>query len=154
MHYSHEKYEFSLFTWGGFYNDEYKAIHKFEEGLFFFDSDEERTVYLNKLIKIENELKANHLVYKKQEGRHVRYITVVKVKFIYNKISYDIEHSFKNAYDDINAVYMFYKGSYSCDCNRIDLINEQHNTNFDSICGDTIEMKNFEIHHIKDYPKS
>jgi len=45
------KYEYYLYTWGGFYNDDNKKVHGFEpcEDGFYFDTKEERDFYLQTL---------------------------------------------------------------------------------------------------------
>lgn len=45
------KYEYALYTWGGFYNDHNVAIHGFkpEKSQIYFDTKENRTEYLNLL---------------------------------------------------------------------------------------------------------
>lgn len=61
-------YLYYLYTWGGFYNDQYKNIHKQNEGLRIFDSLEDRETYLDQLKQIEKDLNTRHLAYSVSEG--------------------------------------------------------------------------------------
>ena len=71
------KYEYLLITWGGFYNERFKSTHKLEEGYYYFDSLDERTKCISKLIDLESELNARHLMISLHEGFNVRVITTL-----------------------------------------------------------------------------
>lgn len=71
------KYEYLLHTWGGFYNEEFKEIHKEESGYHYFDTKEEREQYLNKLKNIEKELNARVLISVLSEGYNTRIMTTL-----------------------------------------------------------------------------
>jgi hypothetical protein len=43
------KYEYGFKSWGGFYDEEYKAKHGREAGLFYFDTEEEREQHIKEL---------------------------------------------------------------------------------------------------------
>lgn len=62
------KYRYSVYTWGGFYNEEYQKIHKQVEGLRVFDNLREKTRYIILLRKIEKELDAKYLMMVQDEG--------------------------------------------------------------------------------------
>ena len=47
------KFEYYLKIWGGFFNDNWKAIHKREEGEFWFDTRDERDQFVRELRVIE-----------------------------------------------------------------------------------------------------
>ena len=66
------KYEYLLHTWGGFYNEEHKKIHKQEEGYHYFDTKEDRESYIKSLRCIEDKLNARHLMADLDEGYHTR----------------------------------------------------------------------------------
>ncbi len=82
------KYEYHLFTWGGFYNEEHFKIHKQPRGDFWFDSVEERQLFINKLRKIEDELNARSLAITLSEGYCCRIKTVAHRVFDYNGKTY------------------------------------------------------------------
>ena len=65
---SNFKYIYHLVTWGGFYNEEYRKIHNEKAGDFFFDTEEERQVYIDKLKQIEEDLGAFRLMAFTTEG--------------------------------------------------------------------------------------
>lgn len=71
------KYEYLLYTWGGFYNDQHKAIHNKSCGAHYFDSKEDRDNYLAELKSIESQLNAKFLAYTEHEGYTVRVKTVM-----------------------------------------------------------------------------
>ncbi len=62
------KYQFHLHTWGGFYNKEHQKIHNEKSGDHWFDTAEERQVFIDKLKLIEEKLDARHLAMTKSEG--------------------------------------------------------------------------------------
>lgn len=66
------KYEYYLYTWGGFYNQQYKDIHQEEPKAKWFNTLEKRSEYINKLKKIEEELQAKHLCIITCEGYFTR----------------------------------------------------------------------------------
>ena len=71
------KYEYYVYTWGGFYNKEYSKIHKKESGGFWFDSEKERKVYIEELKSIEKDLSANYLMISLSEGYCCRIPTIL-----------------------------------------------------------------------------
>ena len=98
------KYEYVLYTWGGFYNPEYQEKHKEKEGCHFFDSKGEREEYLGSLIKIENELNARSLAFIKEEGYHLRHgVTAHRVTEFNGTKYYSCRH-FPPGYDYCSAV--------------------------------------------------
>lgn len=66
------KYEYLVYTWGGFYNEEHAIKHGLKSGNHFFDTAEERLKYINQLKEIEIDLNARHLVYTTTEGYNCR----------------------------------------------------------------------------------
>ena len=62
------KYEYHLFTWGGFYNEEYQKIHNKSSGNFWFDTSEERQKFIDELKEIEERLNARYLMTSLSEG--------------------------------------------------------------------------------------
>ena len=82
------KYEYLLFTWGGFYNKEHQDKHKEIGGCHYFDNFIERNNYLQKLKDIEFELNAKHLAFTVNEGFHVREHTILHRVILYNNINY------------------------------------------------------------------
>ena len=70
------KYEYHVFTWGGFYNDEHKAKHKREPGDYWFDTVEEREAYIKELESISKQLNAQVLMINRTEGFDCRTRTV------------------------------------------------------------------------------
>lgn len=71
------KYEYHLFTWGGFYNKQYFQIHKKPNGNFWFETAEERQIFIDELKAIEEKLDARHLVMTLSEGYCCRIRTVL-----------------------------------------------------------------------------
>ncbi len=100
------KYEYSLKTWGGFYNEYHKAIHKEEEGDHYFSTEVERDEYLKKLKKISGSEISKTLVSNKDEGYHVRDLpTAHRVIRIDGKEYYSSRSGFSSHTLD-NMVYM------------------------------------------------
>jgi len=62
------KYKYHVLTWGGFYNDEFKNIHKLEEGDFIFDTKEKRDKFINERKDIESKLNVRCLCFYETEG--------------------------------------------------------------------------------------
>jgi hypothetical protein len=150
MNFENEKYEFLLHTWGGFYNEEYKAKHGLEPGYFWFDTKEERESYLKNLKDIEEKLSAKYLATSFYEGKNTRYRTIVKMKFIYNGKAYPYEYDFGYGYDTESAHYMWKEGNYSCDCNRSLFLNREYpEVVVAEECGDTIKMRDFVVVQVK-----
>jgi len=144
-----DKYEYMLHTWGGFYNEEFKKIHKKTEGYFFFDTKDELDEYLAELVSLEHKLNASRLMWDYTEGQHVRYKTIAKMKFVYDGKEYEHLEDFGFAYPVESAKYMFELGSYSCDCNRSRMILRKYGNIEELDCGRNIEMINLEILQIK-----
>jgi|TARA_Y100000310_G_C20369064_1_gene662649 hypothetical protein len=92
------KYEYLLFTWGGFYNKEHSKIHKEKAGYQFYDSKEERDAYVLKLKKIEQDLGAKHLMISKYEGYNVRIETVLHRVIKFRDKEYYSNYSLALAY--------------------------------------------------------
>jgi hypothetical protein len=69
------KYEYLLHTWGGFYDNEYQ--HSEKSGYHYFDTEKERSDYLNILKALEEKLSARHLVTTLSEGYNTRTITIL-----------------------------------------------------------------------------
>lgn len=99
------KYEYMLQTWGGFYNKEYKKIHKQEEGYNYFDTKEERASYVRELRRIERALDANHLVVKLEEGYHTRVVVIAHRITRYKGKDYHTTWDFSPCYPFESAVY-------------------------------------------------
>lgn len=97
------KYEYHLKTWGGFYNDEYKRVHKLEPGDYWFDTNKEREDYINTLKQIEKDLNARVLMIVKTEGYNCRVSTVLhrviryKLKDYYSQYEMGINYPFSTA---------------------------------------------------------
>lgn len=66
------KYEFLLQTWGGFYNEEHKKVHGYEDGYHYFDTEKERAAYIESIKRVEIELGARYFAHSTAEGYHVR----------------------------------------------------------------------------------
>jgi hypothetical protein len=71
------KYEFHLYTWGGFYNKEHLKIHNKPRGDFWFDTAEERQHFIDELKSIEEKLNAKILCMTLSEGYCCRVKTVL-----------------------------------------------------------------------------
>lgn len=71
------KYEYHLYTWGGFYNEEHLKIHRKPRGDFWFDTNEERQKFIDELRHIEEKLNARHLGVTMTEGYCCRIRTVL-----------------------------------------------------------------------------
>jgi hypothetical protein len=152
MNFENEKYEYMLHTWGGFYNAEHKKVHAKEPGYFFFDTKEELNAFLVDLREIENDLKAYHLATTIEEGKHVRYRTIAKMKLVYEGTAYDYEEDFGCAYPPESAHYMFEDGNYACDCNRSLFLKRKYGELIEELdCGRTIEMKDFEVLQVREW---
>lgn len=64
------KYEYLLKTWGGFYQ---LPKNPFKPGDYYFDSEEERRKYIEKLELKNTELEYSGMVLYKEEGYNVRH---------------------------------------------------------------------------------
>jgi len=71
------KYEYHILIWGGFFNKEYKDIHKIESGDYYFDSEKKRYNFLLKLKKISIKLNAKMLMHSFTEGYNCRTDTIL-----------------------------------------------------------------------------
>ena len=71
------KYEYHLYTWGGFYNEEYLKVHNKPEGNFWFNTAEERQQFIDELKEIEKKLNARSLAMTLSEGYCCRIPTVL-----------------------------------------------------------------------------
>ncbi len=71
------KYEYLLDTWGGFYNKEHQEKHGEKSGYHYFDTEAERSEYLEKLKAIEGKLNAIVLVTTLSEGYNTRTVTTL-----------------------------------------------------------------------------
>ena len=153
-----DKYEYYLKYWGEIEND--NCIEK-ELGIkgtnFWFDKKYERdNMYckLNAFALIKNKI----IVFKCEEGKHVRYKTIAYISLKYNDKTYDIEYDFGFAFKDTFeeckqlAEYMFYEGNYSCDCNKLIFIDIKYNLGLDIDtveCGEEIEIIKFKVENVK-----
>ena len=146
MDFENEKYEYLLHTWGGFYSDEHKAKHGLEPGYFWFDTAEERQKFLDGLREIEKKFQSNYLAHDFEEGKHVRYRTIARMKFVYNGKEYPIEYDFGFGYPIDAAQFSFEDGNNSCDCNKCLLISRQYGDVIPDIkCGESIITKDFVV---------
>jgi len=145
MNFENEKYEYLLHTWGGFYNEEHKAKHSFEPGYFWFDTAEDRQNYLNRLLEIEKKFQAHCLAYDFEEGKHVRYRIIARMKLVYNGKEYPYECDFGFGYPVHSAHFMWEEGNYSCDCNKSLFLSREYKEVPELDCGDTIKILDFDI---------
>ncbi len=137
-------YEYMLHTWGGFYNQEAKALHGEESGCQFFATAEARQQELDRLLLLETEYKQKGLpficlAHSFAEGDEVRLHTIVRGIATYECKEYPLEYDFGSGYDVESADYCFSDGNYSCDCSLADMIQEQCDPSFlDLPCGDAV----------------
>ena len=143
MNFKNEKYEYLLHTWGGFYNEEHKAKHGLEPGCFWFSTADERKKFLDSLKEVEKKYDAHSLVFSFEEGKHVRYRTIARMKLVYNGKEYPYEYDFGFGYPVESAHYMWEDGNYSCDCNKSLFLSRIHEEVSELNCGDTIETRDF-----------
>lgn len=71
------KYEYLLHTWGGFYNKEHQGKHKEVDGYHYFDTEKERSEYIDILKTLERKLGAKYLVTNLSEGYNTRTVTTL-----------------------------------------------------------------------------
>lgn len=140
-----EKYEYLLHTWGGFYNDEHKAKHGLEPGYFWFSTIGERQKFLDNLKEIEKKYDAYYLAFSFEEGKHVRYRTIARMKLVYDDKEYPYECDFGFGYPVESAHYMCEYGNYSCDCNKSLFLSRIHEEVSELNCGDTIETRDLVV---------
>jgi len=154
VNFDNEKYEYLLHTWGGFYNDEHKAKHGLEPGYFWFDTAEERKRFLDELREVEKKYNARCLASSFEEGKHVRYRTIARMKLIYKGKKYLYEDDFGFGYPVDAAEFQWTENNYSCDCNRSLFLNRKYGDEIPELnCGDTIIMKDFVITQEKEAPE-
>lgn len=111
------KYEYHLYTWGGFYNEEYFKIHQKPSGDFWFNTPEERQQFIDELRAIEEKLNARHLVMTMSEGYCCRERTVLHrviefegkryysnydmgVNYPFNAAQYHLEYKWTPGFND------------------------------------------------------
>ena len=83
------KYEYLLHTWGGFYNENNKIIHKKEAGYFWFYSKEERSEYINELKSFKEQLdEFAGLMLEVDEGYHLRTMVTLHRVIKYKDVEY------------------------------------------------------------------
>ena len=143
MNFETEKYEYLLHTWGGFYNEEHKAKHGLEPGYFWFSTTDERQKFLDNLKEVEKKYDAHYLASSFEEGKHVRYRTIARMKLVYNGKEYPYEYDFGFGYPVESAHYMLEDGNYSCDCNKSLFLSRIHEEVPELNCGGTIETRDF-----------
>lgn len=139
------KYEYLVNLWGGFFNDEYRAVHGYENGPYWFDTKEERSEFIDKLKALEKEHGYHHLVFSEEEGYGTRLQTIAKMVLKYRGVYYELESEFQYAYPVESAYYMFFEGNYSCDCNRSLFLSRKYKDFPELDCGHEIEMVNFKV---------
>ena len=142
------KYEYMLHTWGGFYNKEYRDVHGYAPGYYWFETADERKKYVETLKFIERKLHAVRLMTVFEEGTETRYKTIAEMTFVYNGNEYHLNYDFGYCYEEDAARYMFEDGNYSCDCNRSNFIREQDESFPELDCGDLIQMKDFKVNKV------
>lgn len=139
------KYEYMIHTWGGFYNKEHQSKHGHVPGYRWFDTAKEREDYLSRLKEIEQRMNAYNLAVSMAEGTHTRMRTIATMTFVYRGIEYPCKYDFGFAYPSEVATFIFFNGSYSCDCNRSALLS-QSGVDFPKLgCGHEIRIKDFEV---------
>jgi len=111
------KYEYFLQTWGGFYNEEHRVKHGYEEGLYYFDTEEERSAYISMLQSLSSELNARVLCTVEGEGYNVRTHTILhrvirfegkdyyscrdlRPAFSYSSAEYHLENKWYTGFND------------------------------------------------------
>lgn len=99
------KYEYMLDTWGGFYNENHKAVHGKDSGYHYFDTSEERDKYIEELRKIEKKLNAKSLMISLEEGFHTRIKVVAHRLTEYNGKTHHTTYEFPPCYPYEVAVY-------------------------------------------------
>jgi len=131
-----DKYEYMLNTWGGFYNKEYQKIHGKKCGLHYFDTENDRDNYLDKLKLIEVNYNAKHLMFTVAEGFHTRTNVVAHRVCRHDGKFYHTKHEFWPCYSYSSALYhMEYKWylgfndyplgeDFDYDKNQIEIIQE------------------------------
>lgn len=149
MDFTNEKHEYMVHLWGGFFNEEHKAKHGREPGYYFFDTAEERNRFVATLRAEEKALNAKYLAQDSADGRHVRYKTVAKMRFVYQGKEYALERDFGYAYPVDVAHYMFEDGNYSCDCNRSLFLAEKHEGFPELDCGHEVELAAFQVVRVR-----
>lgn len=139
-------YEYMVQTWGGFYNDEHKAVHKLEPGYYWFSTEEARADFINERTRISVELNAHVFVTVLYEGRHTRMRTVARMDLVLDGKTYPLAYDFGYAFEEDAAEYIFNEGNYSCDCNLRSFIRKRHpEVPASDACGETIDIQNFRI---------
>ena len=94
-----KKYEYSLKTWGGFFNKEFSDIHREKPGNYYFDTKEERDLYYNKLDSISIKLDAKMLASDIAEGFCLRDIPTLHRVTIYKGKEYHTKDVLFPGYD-------------------------------------------------------
>ncbi len=92
------KYEYYIHVWGGFFNDEYKRVHCFQPGNYFFDTLKEREDFISTLREIEEKMDARHLGISMSEGYHCRIETKLHRVTKYNGKEYYSEYNLGCSY--------------------------------------------------------
>lgn len=109
--YNSMKKKFSLQTWGGFYNKEYKDIHGYEEGKYYFDTEEEMNNYITELKKKSEELNARMLMIHTCSGFYVDIPKKIHA-VIKNKDTGEYREEVREVLDDFEVSTMAYTAKY------------------------------------------
>lgn len=99
------KYEYLVFTWGGFYNKEYRKLHKQKPGNRWFDTKEDADSYINFLKELEERYDARHLAISREEGYNTRKKTICHRVVEVDGKMYESTYDLGYAYPIDSAVY-------------------------------------------------
>jgi hypothetical protein len=135
--------EYCLHIWGGAM-PHIKEELGIEENYYYFQSEDERNDFLNKLKPYEKYGLARDL----KEGEMTHKRTIASMDLVYKDNRYHIDYDFGYEYPKDSAEFMFFEGNYSCDCNKSIFINDIYES-FELLdCVDEVEIENFIVSYL------
>ena len=151
MNYDQEKYEYCLCVYGPMFDTPEVIGEGLAAGKHYFDTYGELWHFIAELKIVEHKFKTPPLRYEIREGRAVRYYTVVKLLYLYNFVTYQVEYKFDFLCDH-KICQAFFTDAWNgvvCDCSRASLIRTTDKEFPVLSCGKTIELLSCKMEDVK-----
>lgn len=144
-----DSYEYHLFTWGGFYNEEHRKKHGLIPGNHWFKTYKDREDYCNLLKDLEKQLNAKSLAFDFNEGYYTRYKSIIRLEYIINNKSYYLIEELGVGFTKRQIKFLYLEGNYSCDCSITDRLSKKYPEIKESECDNKIPVKIRKIKKVK-----
>lgn len=149
MDYENDKYEYRLDLFGACMDHPGMIGEGITAGKHFFDTIEQLWYFFAEVQILKHKHQAGFLEYQVREGKNVRYFTRAKVLFMYEFITYQVQHDFRTVYRHEVAKHEFTTGFMTCDHYRSAMIKKTCPEFKLLPCGTTIELINIELEDLK-----